>query len=281
MQIGVVTTRRVLALSCLSVLLGLSPAHAEFELLGSWRNLNGAEFRIEIPPTDYTGVPLSEEGRLKALSYSASELSMTERQCQGWAFPYLLQGPFGLNITAQYDLQKQTVVAWIIGGWEDMGATYIWMDGRPPPSDLDLRERNGFTTGTWEGDTLVARTTHMKAGYMKRNGIALSDRATVTSRFFRHGDLLSLLMVVEDPVYLSAPYVMSGSWQMNAQRVNPSGPACVSTFEGADPTRVPHYLPEENPAADEMTRLFGVPLEAAMGYPETLYPEYRSKTAAR
>lgn len=280
MQSGMVMWR-VGALSCLMGILPLTSAQAEFELLGSWRTLNNAEYRTEIFPTDYTGVPLSEEGRLKALTYSPSELAMTERQCQGWAFPYLLQGPFGLNITAQYDLQKQAVVAWIIGGWEDMGAMYIWMDGRPRPSEFDLRERNGFTTGTWEGDTLVARTTHMKAGYMKRNGLPISDRATVTSRFFRHGNLLSILMVIEDPVYLAAPFVISGSFEMNAQRVNPSGPACISTFEGADPTRVPHHLPEENPAADEMTRLFGVPIEAAMGHTETLYPEYRLKAPTR
>ena len=38
---------------------------------------------------------------------------------------------------------------------------------------------------------------------------------------------------------------------------------------------VPHYLPGENPEADFMTRMFNLPKEAAMGYAETLYPEYR------
>ena len=38
---------------------------------------------------------------------------------------------------------------------------------------------------------------------------------------------------------------------------------------------VPHYLPGRNPEADFMTRTYNLPKEAAMGYAETLYPEYR------
>jgi hypothetical protein len=38
---------------------------------------------------------------------------------------------------------------------------------------------------------LVVRTTHLKAGWIRRNGLPLSDRATMTERFFRHDDLLT------------------------------------------------------------------------------------------
>jgi hypothetical protein len=40
---------------------------------------------------------------------------------------------------------------------------------------------------------------------------------------------------------------------------------------------VPHYLPEKNPFVDEMTVKYQVPRQAALGFPETLYPEYRKK----
>jgi hypothetical protein len=40
---------------------------------------------------------------------------------------------------------------------------------------------------------------------------------------------------------------------------------------------VPHYLPEENPSVGEVTKKFGVPREAVLGFTETLYPEYRKK----
>jgi len=41
--------------------------------------------------------------------------------------------------------------------------------------------------------------------------------------------------------------------------------------------RVPHYLPGQNPFVDEMKRRYGIPVEAAMGGAETMYPEYRDK----
>ena len=63
-----------------------------------------------------------------------------------------------------------------------------------------------------------------------------------------------------------------------ALRANPIGPPCVSGFEGRQPGEsVPHYLPEKNPFVGEMTQKFGVPREAVLGFPETLYPEYRTK----
>jgi hypothetical protein len=38
---------------------------------------------------------------------------------------------------------------------------------------------------------------------------------------------------------------------------------------------VPHYLPGENKWINEMTQNRGIPLEAALGGPATMYPEYR------
>src|SRR5207249_3273591 len=105
-----------------------------------------------------------------------------------------------------------------------------------------------------------------------------SDRATMTSRFYRHGDILTVLVVLEDPIYLTEPHVMTKSFQLQTAPISPIGPPCVSGFEGRQPGEsVPHYLPEKNPFVDEMTKLFHIPREAVLGEPETLYPEYRKK----
>ena len=52
----------------------------------------------------------------------------------------------------------------------------FWMDGRPHPSQFAAHTWSGFSTGAWEGDTLRIETTHIKAGYLRRNGIAFSDQ---------------------------------------------------------------------------------------------------------
>jgi hypothetical protein len=202
---------------------------------------------------------------------------MIERQCQGWPAFYLVQGPFGLKIWAESDPLKGNVIAYVIGAWEDRAPLTIWMDGRPHPSQYAEHTRAGFTTGTWESSTLVAYTTHMKAGFLRKTGAPSSDEATMTTRFYRHGDVLTVLAIIEDPIYLAEPWILSKSFQLSETPLSPTGPPCITTYEATPRETAPHYLPEKNPFVDEMTTKYGVPRDAAVGKPETLYPEYRKK----
>ena len=43
---------------------------------------------------------------------------------------------------------------------------------------------------------------------------------------------------------------------------------------------MPHYLPGENPFLHEYADKFKIPLEAALGGAETMYPEYQAKLKA-
>ena len=56
----------------------------------------------------------------------------------------------------------------------------------------------------------------MKAGFLRKNGPPSSDQATMTSRFYRHGDILTVLAVIEDPIYLAEPHIISKSFQLSA-----------------------------------------------------------------
>ena len=99
----------------------------------------------------------------------------------------------------------------------------------------------------------------------------------MTSRFYRFGDILMVLVMVEDPIYLAEPWILSKAFQLSETPVNPSGPPCIATYEAKTGETAPHYLPEKNPFVGEMTTKYGVPREAAIGTPETIYPEYRKK----
>ncbi|HEY7442112.1 MAG TPA: hypothetical protein VH701_06820 [Vicinamibacterales bacterium] len=256
-------------------------AYAQAELVGSWAARNTEDISRDSYPVDYVGLPLNSEGRLRALSYNESQLGMIERQCEGWPQFYFVQGPFGLKIWSDNEPVKGATISYTIGAWEDKAPMTIWMDGRPHPSKYAEHTREGFTTGRWEGNTLVAYTTHMKAGFLRKNGPPSSDQVTMTSRFYRHGDILTVLTVIEDPIYLAEPHIISKSFQLSPTPILPVGPPCVSGFEGRRPGEgVPHYLPEKNPFVDEMTKLFHIPRDAVLGQPETLYPEYRKKIGA-
>jgi hypothetical protein len=256
-----------------------APAVAQVDLSGWWTRIGHSDNSYSREPVDLLGIPVNEDGRAKALSYDLAALSATERQCQMYTPVYAFTGPFGLQITSEQDPITQRLVAWKIAGWIDRDPTIIWMDGRPHPSQYAVHSHGGFTTGWWEGDTLTAYTTHFKLGDIKRHTSFSSDRATLTYRFTRRGDLLTVTGILEDPVYLAEPYVLT-----NVFRLEPGGnplplTACEPIEElphlHENPGLVPHYLPGRNPWVNELTQNRNIPLEAVMGGPATMYPEYR------
>ena len=137
----------------------------------------------------------------------------------------------------------------------------------------------GFATGKWEGDTLTARSTHLKTAWIRRGvGIPASDETIITLHMTRRDDLLTMTTIQEDPYYLTEPHVVSRVWQWNPRGTEFDRPTCntgneIPSLE--DTGGVPHYLPGQNPEEDYMVRMFNIPKEAAMGYAQTLYPEYR------
>ena len=246
----------------------------QFEIAGSWAPLATEDVQNDSVPVDYLGLALTDEARTRALSYDESQKSMIERQCQGWGAAYMVLGPFGLRISSQSDAQGR-IVSYTIDAWEDWMAMTIWMDDRPRPSAHALHTQAGFTTGRWERGALSARTTHVKAGFIRKTGVPLSDEATIDWRFFRHGDWLTVLMVATDPVYLVEPEIVSKNFRLSKTPLDYRDP-CVPGFEGREPgDSVPHFAPGQNPFVDEFMKLYNLPREAVLGYRETLYPEYR------
>jgi hypothetical protein len=252
------------------------------ELSGSWAARNFTDAIGNMPgggprPVDYMGIPLNDSGRAWSLIYSQSQVSMPERICSFYAPSYIVIGPMGLRIWPDSEMQTGFTTAWMIGGWVDFVPITIWMDGRPHPSKYAAHEKSGFTTGVWEDDVLVTRTTHMEAGAIRRNGVPSSDQATMTARFSRHDDILTITARIDDPVYLTEPYYLTRSFALSRAPLNPAAQPCIVTDEGVEPERVPHYNPGQNPFVDELTKLYGIPQDAVLGGAETALPEFRKK----
>jgi hypothetical protein len=61
----------------------------------------------------------------------------------------------------------------------------IFLDGRPLP-EINLPSANGYSSGKWEGDTLVVQSAGFTDGlWLDRNGSPMTDAAAVTERFRR------------------------------------------------------------------------------------------------
>ena len=277
--------RTVLALvavgGALMIAQGL-PNPEGIDLSGSWAARNFTDAIGNMPgggprPVDYMGIPLNDFGRAWSLVYNQSQVSMPERICDYYAPTYIAIGPMGLRMWPEAELQTGSTTAWMIGGWADFVPITIWMDGRPHPSRYAAHEKSGFTTGEWVDDVLVAYTTHMERGAIRRNGVPSSDQATMTVRFSRHDDVLTLTARIDDPIFLTEPYYLTRSFALTRAPLNPATHPCTIANEGVDAERVPHYLPGENPFVDELTKLYGIPQEAVLGGAETALPEFRKK----
>jgi len=259
-------------------------ARAQVDLGGNWNARLHQDWEERGPgpeAVDYLGLPINDQARAKALSYTASALSLPERQCLLYPPVYLSYGPFGFRMWTESDPATDKVIAWKMSGPLDLAVMTIWMDGRPHPSENAPHPFAGFTTGEWVGNTLITRTTHFKAGYLRRNGVPISDKAVLTRHFMRHGNYLTIEAFIEDPLYLTEPMIVSRSWELDPSAQIGSTPyhcspeAEVARLDGGG--TVPHILPGQNTFIDELTKMYRIPETAVLGGAETMYPEYRKR----
>jgi hypothetical protein len=228
---------------------------------------------------EYYGVPINEGARAFGLAWSPSRSTLPEHQCQVHLVGYIYGGPLNLRIWEERDSQSQNVIAikQYISTYEQNRT--IWMDGRPHPSPNAPHTWMGFSTGKWEGDMLTVYTTHMKMGELRRNGLLESDEATLVEHFFRYADYMTHVSIITDPNTLTEPFVRTQTFRLTVPEGQSWLYPCEYVEEVANRPRgaVPNYLPGENPFVSEHADKLHIPVEAALGGAETMYPEYRLK----
>jgi hypothetical protein len=153
----------------------------------------------------------------------------------------------------------------------------IWLDGRPRPSDLAPHTWAGFSLATFQDNMMNVYTTHLKEGYLRRNGLPRSDKATYTEHWIRHGNYLTIAYVLTDPAFLTESFVRTQTWVLDPDQQF-GRDVCETVPEiPKEPDYVPNHLPGTNPFLHEFADWYGLPYEATRGGAETLYPEYRKK----
>ena len=100
----------------------------------------------------------------------------------------------------------------------------------------------------------------------------------MTEFITRRDDILSIVQVVDDPIYLDEPYVLSYTYDPNAgpPTENCSGSSFAENG-GRDRHWVPHFLPGQNSGIGEFLKTqTWIPFEPVRGGVKTIYPEYRA-----
>lgn len=285
-------TNRVRALAFLipSILLlaaiGSRPtlAQSSLSLAGEWTAPfdEDGDIRAAQNIGNLMGVPINDAARRYVDSWRELRWSLPEHQCIPHAVNHSFRGPANVRIWEEKDPYTQDPIAIKTFIATFAQARTIWLDGRPHPGKYAAHTWQGFSTGRWEGNMLTVNTTHIKQFYHRRPGVPSSDRVELTEHFIRHGDIITVISAVRDPVYLTEPLVHSQHFMLN-RNVTPETYQTHTTCQPDEeiPNRpkgyVPHYLPGGNPFLTEFVDKYGIPQEIRGGGAESMYPEVRAK----
>jgi glyoxylase-like metal-dependent hydrolase (beta-lactamase superfamily II) len=270
------TTVGIVMVAAFFSVVGVRPASAQVDLSGMWAPIFHEDQLERVPGPeigDYSGLPINDAARMRADSWMSSLLTLPEHQCKPHPSTYGFRGVGNLRITADVDRATQATIKLNTHiQWQEQERE-IWMDGRPHPPEYAPHTWQGFSTGRWEGNVLVVTTTHLKAGWIRRNGLAITDRATMTERFIRHGNYLTHIYMIEDPSYLTEPLIKTNGFALTLNPAMPPYPCHPAVEVPHDKGEVPHYLPGENPFLGDYAKKNNLPLQEVRGGADTALPE--------
>src|SRR5215469_12257289 len=255
---------------------------AGMDLSGTWYPQPGQDSGLITASgalVEYGGIPLNEAGRLYALAWSPSRIQGRQHQCMGYVPPYTYNQPGNLRFWEERDPYTQRLLA-IKHYWQiSEGTRTIWLDDRPHPSPYAQHTWSGFSTGKYEGNTLTVTTTHLKRGWIRANGMPQSDEATLVEHFIRHGDRVTYLSVVNDPVYLAEPFSRTYTLVRNQKEPDAWLYACDDGEQilGRREDQVESYFWGRHPFLREFADKNHIPLLATLGGAETMYPDMLDK----
>lgn len=228
---------------------------------------------------DYGGVPFNEAGRLAALAWSPSRMTVRQQQCAGYGNPYIWFSPGNFRIWEERDPHTQQLIALKMWFQTSEVRRTIWMDGRAHPPAYAEHTFPGFSTGEWDGNVLTIHTTHLKRAWIRGNGTPISDQTTVTEHLLRYGDRLTIFVTVNDPVYLDAPYSKTIINLRNVKLPDAWLYACDDAEQVLARGRydIPYYPWGNHPFLRDFADKNEMPLIAALGGPESLRAPFREK----
>jgi hypothetical protein len=229
-------------------------AAAPIDLTGYWVSVVSEDWRwrmITPPKGDYANIPVNAEARRVADTWDPSKDEAAGEQCRGYAAPAIMREPGRLHITWQDDTTLKIET--------DAGTqTRLLHFGGPPPSDA-TPSWQGYSVARWEpapqpaagagiplglapragrqSRSLEVRTTRIRPGYLRKNGVPFSADAVVEEYYDAFaepgGPSASLgagqawfvvTTIVRDPKYLNTPWVTTSHFkkEADASKWNPT-----------------------------------------------------------
>jgi hypothetical protein len=211
---------------------------APIDLTGYWVSYvtENWRYRMVTPAKgEYRRIPASPAALPIINAWDPIADQKAGNQCKSYGAAAIMSVPGRLHIT-----------------WQDADTLRIDTDAGTQTRLLRFTDRassarpqptwQGESSARWErvaapdrGGSLRVVTTNMRAGYLRKNGVPYSERATVTENFDvaplpDGGTLLLVTSIVDDPVYLNAPYIVSPHFKKEPDGSKWDATPCSSTW---------------------------------------------------
>ena len=160
-------------------------------------------------------VPFTEKGKK---FFEAAQATQSKDDPEGFCLPpgvpRMMYTPYPTEI---FQLPNRIVFVYEGGAhvWRN-----IWMDGRPQPKDPNPTYL-GYSTGKWDGDTLVVDTIGLNdRTWLDAAGHGHGEQLHVTEKFTRtDSNTLKVEATIDDPEYYTKPWtvVTQATWYPNQE----------------------------------------------------------------
>src|SRR5437867_4196745 len=210
---------------------------APIDLTGYWVSIVTEDwrFRMVTPPKgDYPDIPLNAEGRKAADAWDPAKDEGSANACKAYGAANIMRMPGRLRITWENDTTLKIEA--------DSGTQTRLLHFNPPQTASREPQWQGQSVAQWEGrlggrgaaaqprsGSLKVSTTHMRPGYLQKNGVPYGGDAVMTEYFDivkePDGDQwLVVKSIVEDPQYLIRSLIRSTHFKKlaNASGWNPT-----------------------------------------------------------
>jgi hypothetical protein len=212
-------------------------AAAPIDLTGYWVSVVTEDWRYRmVTPAkgDYPSIPLNTEGRKVADAWNPANDEAAGNQCKSYGAGNIMRQPGRVHIAWDSDTVLKVEA--------DAGTQtrQFYFTSAPTSGDPSWQ---GISSAQWEfaggprgrgkatGGSLKVVTTRMRPGYLQKNGVPYSASAVITENFHRvtepTGDSWMIVTtLVEDPQYLTARFIRSTHFKMQAGSAGWSPSAC-------------------------------------------------------
>jgi hypothetical protein len=221
-------------------------ADAPFDLTGYWVSVITEDWRYRmVTPAkgDYQGLGMLNPAAMKvAARWDPDADEKAGEQCKSYGAAAILRVPGRLHVTwaddntlrLEFDAGTQNRV-FHFGSAVAKSAERSWQGDSVARWEVPRGRGRAGGPPPPKFDSLKVVTTNLRAGYLRKNGVPYSENAVVTDYFDlipqgTREPLLVVTTIVEDPEYLTQPFIVSTQFRRQAAARGWDPTPCSSTW---------------------------------------------------